>query len=116
MSRVHAGDGKLISEFRTEARVFVPIETVPTNLQRAFISSEDQRFYTHNGWDPKGLLRAAVTGVPKYFQGKRVGGTSTITQQVAKNFLVGDDYSIDRKIREIAIAGRMEKALSLIHI
>ena len=112
MSRVHAGDGKLISEFRTEARVFVPIETVPTNLQRAFISSEDQRFYTHNGWDPKGLLRAAVTGVPKYFQGKRVGGTSTITQQVAKNFLVGDDYSIDRKIREIAIAGRMEKAFT----
>jgi len=112
MSRVHAGDGKLISEFRTEARVFVPIETVPTNLQRAFISSEDQRFYTHNGWDPKGLLRAAVTGVPKYFQGKRVGGTSTITQQVAKNFLVGDEYSIDRKIREIAIARRMEKAFT----
>ena len=112
MSRVHAGDGKLISEFRTEARVFVPIETVPTNLQRAFVSSEDQRFYTHNGWDPKGLIRAALTGVPKYLQGKRVGGTSTITQQVAKNFLVGDDYSIKRKIREIAIARRMEKALS----
>ncbi len=112
MSRVHAGDGKLISEFRTEARVFVPIETVPTNLQRAFVSSEDQRFYTHNGWDPKGLLRAALTGVPKYLQGKRVGGTSTITQQVAKNFLVGDDYSIRRKVREIAIARRMEEALS----
>jgi len=112
MSRVHAGDGKLISEFRTEARVFVPIESVPVKLQQAFVSSEDKRFYTHNGWDPIGLTRAVMSVPGKKLKGQRVGGTSTITQQVAKNFLVGDDYSMKRKIREIAIARRMEKALS----
>ena len=110
MSRVHAGDGKLISEFRTEARVFVPIESVPKRLQQAFVSSEDQRFYTHNGWDPIGLTRAALSAPGKKLSGERIGGTSTITQQVAKNFLVGDDYSMRRKVREIFIARRMEKA------
>ena len=110
MSRVHAGDGKLISEFRTEARVFVPIESVPERLQQAFIASEDQRFYRHNGWDPIGLTRAALTAPMKRIRKERIGGTSTITQQVAKNFLVGDDYSMRRKVREIFIARRMEKA------
>jgi penicillin-binding protein 1A len=110
MSRVHAGDGKLISEFRTEARVFVPIESVPTLLQQAFVSSEDKRFYTHNGWDPIGLTRAALSVPGKKLRGQRIGGTSTITQQVAKNFLVGDDYSMKRKVREIFIARRMEEA------
>lgn len=112
MSRVHAGDGKLISEFSTQARVFVPVETIPTNLQRAFISAEDKRFYSHNGWDPIGLTRAALSAPGKKLKGQRIGGTSTLTQQVAKNFLVGDDYSMQRKIREIAIARRMEKAFS----
>lgn len=110
MSRVHAGDGKLISEFRTEARVFVPIESIPTQLQQAFVASEDKRFYTHNGWDPIGLTRAALTAPGKKLSGQRIGGTSTITQQVAKNFLVGDDYSMRRKVREIFIARRMEEA------
>lgn len=110
MSRVHAGDGKLISEFRTEARVFVPIESIPTPLQQAFVSSEDKRFYTHNGWDPIGLTRAVLTAPGKKLSGQRIGGTSTITQQVAKNFLVGDDYSMKRKVREIFIARRMEEA------
>ena len=112
MSRVHAGDGKLISEFRTEARVFVPIESVPERLQQAFVSSEDQRFYRHNGWDPIGLTRAAISAPGKKLSGERIGGTSTITQQVAKNFLVGDDYSMRRKVREISIARRMEQAFS----
>lgn len=111
MSRVHAGDGKLISEFRTEARVFVPIESVPLKLQQAFVASEDKRFFTHNGWDPIGLTRAALTAPGKKLRGQRIGGTSTITQQVAKNFLVGDDYSMRRKVREIFIARRMEQAL-----
>lgn len=110
MSRVHAGDGKLISEFRTEARVFVPIESIPIALQQAFIASEDKRFYRHNGWDPIGLTRALLTAPGKKLSGQRIGGTSTITQQVAKNFLVGDDYSMRRKVREIFIARRMEKA------
>lgn len=112
MSRVHAGDGKLISEFKIEARVFVPIETIPKQLQYSFVAAEDKRFYTHKGWDPIGLTRAAIMAPSTKLKGRRVGGTSTITQQVAKNFLVGDEYSIERKLREIMIARRMEKALT----
>ncbi|WP_017930746.1 penicillin-binding protein 1A [Robiginitomaculum antarcticum] len=112
MTRVHAGDGKLIAEYATEHRVFVPISAIPLELQHAFVATEDQRFYDHNGWDPIGLTRAAIMAIPTKLQGKRVGGTSTLTQQIAKNFIVGDDYSIKRKVREIAIARRIEKALT----
>lgn len=112
MSRVHAGDGKLIYEFSKQARVFVPVNTIPKDLQLAFVSAEDKRFYRHNGWDPIGLTRAALSAPGKKLRGQRIGGTSTLTQQVAKNFLVGDDYSIKRKVREIAIARRMEKAFT----
>ncbi len=112
MSRVHAGDGKLIYEFSKQARVFVPVNTIPRELQLAFVSAEDKRFYTHGGWDPIGLTRAALSAPGKKLRGQRVGGTSTLTQQVAKNFLVGDDYSFKRKVREIAIARRMEDAFS----
>ncbi|RKQ71263.1 penicillin-binding protein 1A [Litorimonas taeanensis] len=112
MSRVHAGDGKLISEFRTEARVFVPIESVPLKLQHAFVAAEDQRFYKHNGFDEKGFARAMVANIGHVINGRRLEGGSTLTQQVAKNFLVGDQRHIDRKIREVVIAGRIEKAMS----
>ena len=112
MTRVHAGDGKLIAEYATEHRIFVPIESIPKELHYAFVATEDQRFYTHNGWDPIGLTRAAIMAIPSKLQGKRIGGTSTLTQQVAKNFIVGNDYSIKRKVREIAIARRIEKALT----
>jgi len=112
MTRVHAGDGKLITEFSKQARVFVPVEAIPKKLQLAFVAAEDKRFYTHNGWDPIGLTRAALSAPAKKLKKQRIGGTSTITQQVAKNFLVGDDYSMTRKLREIAIARRMEEALS----
>ena len=112
MSRVHAGDGKLIDEFSKQARVFVPVNTIPRELQLAFVSAEDQRFYTHNGWDPIGLTRAALSAPMKKLKKQRIGGTSTLTQQVAKNFLVGDEYSLERKVREIAIARRMEQALT----
>lgn len=111
MSRVHAGDGKLISEFRTEARVFVPIESVPLKLQHAFVAAEDQRFYSHDGFDEKGFARAMVANIGHVLNGRRLEGGSTLTQQVAKNFLVGDQRNIDRKIREIVIAGRIEKAM-----
>jgi len=87
MSRVHAGDGKLIYEFSKQARVFVPVNTIPRELQLAFVSAEDQRFYTHNGWDPIGLTRAALSAPMKKIKNQRIGGTSTLTQQVAKNFL-----------------------------
>ena len=111
MSRVHAGDGKLISEFRTEARVFVPIESVPKQLQHAFVAAEDQRFYSHNGFDEKGFARAMIANVGHVIKGRRLEGGSTLTQQVAKNFLVGDERNVTRKIREVVIAGRIEKAM-----
>jgi penicillin-binding protein 1A len=112
MSRVHAGDGKLISEFRTEARVFVPIESVPQKLQHAFVAAEDQRFYKHDGFDEKGFLRAMVANIGHVINGRRLEGGSTLTQQVAKNFLVGNERNIDRKIREVVIARRIEKAMN----
>ena len=110
MTRVHGGDGKIIAEYSKEARVFVPIESIPKELQHAFVAAEDQRFYTHGGWDPIGLTRAALQAPVRKMRGQRIGGTSTLTQQVAKNFLVGDDYSMKRKVREIAIARRLEEA------
>ena len=108
MTRVHAGDGKVIAEYSKQARVFVPIESIPKELQHAFVAAEDQRFYTHGGWDPIGLTRATLQAPIRKMRGQRIGGTSTLTQQVAKNFLVGDDYSLKRKVREIAIARKLE--------
>lgn len=112
MSRVHAGDGKLISEFRTEARVFVPISSIPKQLQNAFVAAEDKRFYSHNGFDEKGFLRAMLANFSHVLNNERLEGGSTITQQVAKNFLVGNERNITRKIREVVIAGLIEEALS----
>lgn len=111
MSRVHAGDGKLISEFRKQARVFVPIETVPEALQHSFVAAEDKRFYTHNGFDPIGFTRAMKANIGHVLNGRRLEGGSTLTQQVAKNFLVGNERNIERKVREVAIARRIEKAM-----
>lgn len=111
MSRVHAGDGKLISEFRKQARVFVPIETVPKNLQHSFVAAEDKRFYKHTGFDPIGFARAMKANFGHVAAGRRLEGGSTLTQQVAKNFLVGNERNIERKIREVAIARRIEKAM-----
>ncbi len=108
-TRVHAGDGQVITEFATEKRAFVPIEAVPARVKQAFIAAEDQRFYQHNGVDAVALARAVVTNVRSMGSGKRLVGGSTITQQVAKNFLVGNERSYERKIREALIAIEMEK-------
>lgn len=116
MSRVHAGDGKLISEFRTEARVFVPIETVPKKLQHAFVAAEDKRFYKHDGFDERGFARAMLANVKHVIKKERMEGGSTLTQQVAKNFLVGNERNVTRKIREVFIARRIEKAMDKDHI
>jgi len=112
MSRVHAGDGKLIAEYGIEKRVFVPIESIPKQIQHALVASEDQRFYTHDGFDPKGFTRAMVANLKHKLKGERLEGGSTLTQQVAKHFLVGDERNIGRKIRDIFIAKRIEKAIS----
>jgi len=109
MTRVHAGDGSLIAEYARERRLYLPSTAIPPQVKQAFISAEDKNFYTHNGIDPEGIARAVVIMV----QGsKRVQGASTITQQVAKNFLLGNERSFERKIREALLSFRIEAAYS----
>ena len=112
MSRVYAGDGRLLSELATERRIFVPVSAMPDIVKRAFISAEDQNFYVHKGVDPLAIVRAAFTDLHQYGQGKRPVGASTITQQVAKNMLLGNEVTLSRKIREAILATRIEQSLS----
>ena len=112
VTRVHAGDGRLIAEYAKERRVFVPIGAMPPLVIRAFIAAEDQNFYTHPGVDFIALARAVVTNVANYASGRRPVGASTITQQVAKNFLLTNEVSFERKIKEAILAFRIERALS----
>jgi len=112
MSRVYAGDSRLLSELATERRIFVPYSAIPDLVKHAFISAEDQNFFVHRGVDPVAILRAAVTDAKQYGQGKRPVGASTITQQVAKNMLLGNEVSLTRKVREALLAMRIEKTLS----
>jgi len=111
MSRIYAGDSRLMAELAAERRVFVPIEAIPRRLQQAFISAEDQNFESHRGVDPIAVLRAVLTNVEQYGSGRRMVGASTITQQVAKNMLVGSDRTILRKAREALLSLRLENAL-----
>ncbi len=111
MTRIHAHDGSLIAEYARERRIFVPINTIPKRVIAAFLSAEDARFYEHGGIDMQGVARAAV----KYVETKMTGrggiqGASTITQQVAKNFLLTSDRTFDRKIKEAILAIRIERA------
>ena len=119
-TRVYAGDGRLVQEYAVEARVFVPIAVIPKRVSEAFIASEDQRFYSHPGIDLIGLTRAVLEAVGEKLSGsdKRLKGASTITQQVAQNFLLGGtrEYSIDRKIREAILSLRIERAFTKDHI
>jgi len=112
MSRIFAADSRLMAELATERRVFVPIEAIPARLRQAFVSAEDQRFWEHHGVDPLGIGRALLTALETYGSGRRMGGASTITQQVAKNMLVGNERSLMRKLREAILAVRLEQALS----
>ena len=112
-TRVHAGDGRLIAEYATENRVFVPITSIPRHVVQAFVSAEDQNFFTHPGVDFIALARAVVTNIQiKLRGGGRPVGASTITQQVAKNFLLSNEVSIERKAKEAILALRMERVLS----
>jgi penicillin-binding protein 1A len=110
MTRVHATDGSLIAEYARERRLYLPIQSVPKLVVNAFLSAEDKNFYKHAGIDPEGIIRAVVANVSS--GGRREQGASTITQQVAKNFLVGNERSYERKIREALIALRIEAAFS----
>ncbi len=111
MSRIYAADSRLMAELAQERRVFIPIEAIPQRLQQAFVSAEDQRFWTHLGVDPIGIARTLVTNVEQLGSGRRMGGASTITQQVAKNMLVGADRTLMRKVREAILALRIEEAM-----
>jgi penicillin-binding protein 1A len=111
-TRVHAGDGSLMGEFARERRLYLPIQAVPDRVKAAFLSAEDKNFYTHPGIDPTGLVRAIVTNFQNLGSGRRPVGASTITQQVAKNFLLSSNQTYDRKIREMILAFRIEQAYS----
>ncbi|MGO1120911.1 penicillin-binding protein 1A [Rhodovibrionaceae bacterium A322] len=112
VTRVHAGDGRLLAEYATQKRVFVPIEAMPPRVINAFLSAEDKSFYEHPGIDFKGLARAIVTNLANIGSGRRLVGASTITQQVAKNFLLTNEVSYERKIKEAILAFRLEQAFS----
>lgn len=114
MSRIHANDGNLIAEFADERRIYVPINAIPDRIIHAFISAEDKNFYEHDGLDYVGLARAMVTNVQTKLSGsnKRLIGASTITQQVAKNFLLTNERKIDRKVKEAVLARRIEQAFT----
>lgn len=114
MTRIHANDGTLIAEYARERRIFVPINTVPKTVIAAFLSAEDSRFYEHGGLDFQGIARAVFKLVLDKVQGRRarVQGASTITQQVAKNFLLTSDRTIDRKLKEALLAIRIERTFT----
>ena len=108
MTRVHATDGSLLAEYAREKRLYIPIQAVPKLVTAAFLSAEDKNFYKHSGIDPEGIVRAALTN----FRTGRKQGASTITQQVAKNFFLTNEQTIERKIREALTALRMEATFS----
>jgi penicillin-binding protein 1A len=112
VSRVHAADGRLMAELATEKRVFVPLDAIPKGVIKAFLAAEDKNFYSHPGVDVLALARASVQNITRVFNNRRPIGASTITQQVARNFLLTDELSIDRKIKEWILSFRIEQVLS----
>ncbi len=111
-SKVYSGEGKLVADFSKEKRIFVPYNSIPTNVINSFLSAEDKNFFSHPGVDAKGVLRAVVNNISNIITSKRLEGASTITQQVAKNFLLTNEVSLNRKIKEAILAFRIERALS----
>ncbi len=115
-TRLYAGDGQLMKEYAVEKRLFVPEEKIPELVKHAFIAAEDKKFYTHAGIDFLGILRAVLGNVKNIGTGRRPAGASTITQQVAKNFLLSSELSYMRKVKEAILATRIEQAFSKQHI
>ncbi len=111
-SKVYSGEGILISDFSSEKRIFVPYNAIPKKIINSFLSSEDKNFFKHPGVDAKGILRAFKNNIYNLLRSNRLEGASTITQQVAKNFLLSNEVSLDRKIKEAILAFRIERALS----
>ena len=110
ISRIYSAEGRIIDEFAKERRLFTPASEIPDLVKQAFISAEDKNFYTHKGYDARGIAAAAYDAVAS--RGKDVRGASTITQQVMKNFLLGGERAAERKIKEIILATRLEETLS----
>jgi len=110
ISRIYSQEGRIIDEFAQERRLFTPADQIPDLVKEAFISAEDKNFYTHQGYDPRGIAAAVIDAVKS--RGRDVRGASTITQQVMKNFLLDGDRRAERKIKEIILATRVEQALS----
>ncbi len=110
ISRIYSAQGRIIDEFARERRLFTPAEDIPDLVKQAFISAEDKNFYTHGGYDAVGIASAIVDAVKS--RGQNVRGASTITQQVMKNFLLSGDRRLERKIKEIILATRIEETLS----
>jgi penicillin-binding protein 1A len=111
-SKVYSGDGELVNDFSTEKRIFVPYDAISEKTINAFLSAEDKNFYSHPGVDAKGVLRAVINNISNIVYSRRLEGASTITQQVAKNFLLTNEISLNRKIKEAILAFRIERALS----
>ena len=111
-TRVYGGDGRLLAEYAREKRIFVPIGAIPDQVKEAFVSAEDKNFYHHFGIDPVGIARTAVANIERLQSNRRPAGASTITQQVARNFLLTNEVSLTRKIKEAILAIRLEQAFS----
>ena len=111
-TRIYAGDGSLMAEYAKERRLYLPIQAIPEIIKNAFISAEDKNFYSHIGIDPTALGRAIIGNIKNYGTGRRAKGASTITQQVAKNFLLTNERSYVRKIKEALLSLRIEQAYS----
>ena len=111
-SKVYSGNGDLVADFSKEKRIFVPYNSIPKNVINAFLSAEDKNFFSHPGVDAKGVLRAVINNIRNVMTSRRLEGASTITQQVAKNFLLTNEISLNRKIKEAILAFRIERALS----
>ena len=99
-TRIHASDGALMAEYARERRLYLPIQAIPETIKAAFLSAEDKNFYKHTGIDPLGIARAVIVNLQNYGSGRRAIGASTITQQVAKNFLLTNERSYERKLKE----------------
>src|SRR3974390_635743 len=109
MTRVHAADGSLLAEYARERRLYLPIQAVPKRVINAFVSAEDKNFWEHGGLDFGGIIRAGLLYAQNFGSNRRPQGASTITQQVAKNFLLTNEVSITRKVKEALLALKIER-------
>tara|TARA_A100001015_G_scaffold129900_1_gene144115 strand:- start:35 stop:817 length:783 start_codon:yes stop_codon:yes gene_type:complete len=111
-SKMYSGNGEVVADFSKEKRIFVPYSAIPKNVINSFLAAEDKNFFSHPGIDAKGVVRAIIRNIQNIMSSKRLEGASTITQQVAKNFLLTNEVSLNRKIKEAILAFRIERALS----